>query len=93
MRGFGGIVSFELEADHDGTARFMDRLQTIKLATSLGGVTTLANQSVTNTHASMSETERSEAGISESLVRLSVGLEPVDGLLADLEQALGALAS
>jgi len=93
MRGFGGIVSFELEADHDGTARFMDRLQTIKLATSLGGVTTLANQSVTNTHASMNETERSEAGISESLVRLSVGLEPVDGLLADLEQALGALAS
>ena len=89
MRGFGGMVSFELEADHDGTARFMDRLRTIKLATSLGGVTSLANQSATNTHASMSEAERAKAGISESLVRLSIGLESVDDLIADLEQALG----
>ena len=91
MRGFGGIVSFELETDHAGTAQFMDRLQTIKLATSLGGVTTLANQSVTNTHASMTEEERAKAGISDSLVRLSVGLEPVDDLLADLAQALEAV--
>ena len=91
MRGFGGMVSFELETDREGTSRFMDRLRTIKLATSLGGVTTLANQSVTNTHASMSEAERARAGVSESLVRLSVGLEPVDDLLADLEQALEGL--
>ena len=71
----------------------MDRLRTIKLATSLGGVTTLANQSITNTHASMSDAERAKAGISESLVRLSVGLEPVDDLLADLEQALEGLSA
>ena len=88
MTGFGGMVSFELETDYEGTIRFIDRLRKIKLATSLGGVTTLANQSVTNTHASMSEQERAEAGISDSLVRLSVGLEPVDDLLADLQQAL-----
>ncbi len=93
MSGFGGMVSFELATDHAGTARFMDRLRTIKLATSLGGVTTLANQSVTNTHASMSEAERSEAGISDSLVRLSVGLEPVDDLFADLGQALEGAAA
>jgi len=93
MRGFGGMVSFELGTDREGTARFMDRLRTIKLATSLGGVTTLANQSVTNTHASMSEAERAKAGISESLVRLSVGLEPADDLLADLEQALEGLSA
>lgn len=93
MLGFGGMVSFELEADFEGTARFMDRLRTIKLATSLGGVTTLANQSVTNTHASMSEAERADAGISESLVRLSVGLEPVDDLLADLRRALATVTA
>ena len=92
MTGFGGMVSFELETDHEGTTRFMDRLRTIKLATSLGGVTSLANQSVTNTHASMSEEERAKAGISDSLVRLSVGLEPVDDLLADLVQALEAVS-
>ncbi len=91
MAGFGGIVSFELNADFNGTARFMDRLSTIKLATSLGGVTSLANQSVTNTHASMTEEEREKAAISDSLVRLSVGLEPIDDLLADLGQALDAL--
>ena len=88
LSGFGGIVSFELARDYEGTARFMDRLRTIKLATSLGGVTSLANQSVTNTHASMRPEERAEAGIAESLVRLSVGLEPVEDLIADLEQAL-----
>jgi cystathionine beta-lyase/cystathionine gamma-synthase len=92
MHGFGGMVSFELETDGEGTSRFMDGLRTIKLATSLGGVTSLANQSVTNTHASMSEAERAKAGISESLVRLSVGLEPVDDLIADLEQAFGGAA-
>ena len=92
MTGFGGMISFELETDYEGTTQFVDRLRTIKLATSLGGVTTLANQSVTNTHASMSEEERAEAGISDSLVRLSVGLEPVDDLLADLQQALEAIS-
>jgi cystathionine gamma-synthase len=91
MDGFGGMISFELDADYEGTTRFMDRLRTIKLATSLGGVTSLANQSVTNTHASMSKEEWAEAGISDSLVRLSVGLEPVDDLLADLQQALEAV--
>jgi cystathionine gamma-synthase len=92
MSGFGGMISFELEADGEGTTRFMDRLRTIELATSLGGVTSLANQSITNTHASMSEGERAEAGISDSLVRLSVGLEPVEDLLADLHRALEAVS-
>jgi len=92
MSGFGGMISFELEADYEGTIRFMDRLRTIELATSLGGVTSLANQPVTNTHASMSEGERAEAGISDSLVRLSVGLEPVEVLQADLDRALEAVS-
>ena len=69
----------------------MDRLKVIKLATSLGGVTSLANQPITNTHAALSPENRAKAGISESLVRLSVGVEAVDVLIGDLEQALEAV--
>ncbi len=88
MRGYGGMVSFEVKADYNGTKRFMDALKTITLATSLGGVDTLATQPVTNTHASMSGEERKKAGIPDNLVRLSVGLEPPDEIITDLERAL-----
>ena len=88
MKGFGGMVSFELKTDFDGTKKFMDNLKTIKLATSLGGVTSLANQPITNTHAALSPQARAKAGISESLVRLSVGIENPDLLIDDLKQAL-----
>lgn len=69
----------------------MDELKVIKLATSLGGVTSLANQPITNTHAALSPENRAKAGISESLVRLSVGIEQVDLLIHDLKQALEAV--
>jgi len=88
MRGFGGMLSFELNADFDATKKFMDQLKTIKLATSLGGVTSLANQPITNTHAALKPEERAKAGISESLVRLSVGIESPDRLIDDLSRAL-----
>ncbi|NOZ61783.1 MAG: aminotransferase class I/II-fold pyridoxal phosphate-dependent enzyme [Calditrichaeota bacterium] len=88
MRGFGGMLSFEIDADFDETKKFMDSLKKIKLATSLGGVTTLANQPITNTHAGLSPEERAKAGISESLVRLSVGIEKANELIEDLKQAL-----
>jgi cystathionine beta-lyase/cystathionine gamma-synthase len=88
MCGFGGMLSFEINGDFDRTKRFMDALKHIKLATSLGGVTSLANQPITNTHAALSPENRAKAGISESLVRLSVGVEPVDVLIDDLKQAL-----
>jgi cystathionine gamma-synthase len=88
LSGFGGMLSFEVDGDFDQTKGFMDRLKVIKLATSLGGVTSLANQSITNTHAALSPEDRSKAGISESLVRLSVGIEPVETLIDDLKQAL-----
>ena len=91
LAGFGGMLSFEIDGDFDRTKAFMDRLGLIKLATSLGGVTSLANQPVTNTHAALSAQDRSKAGISESLVRLSVGVEPVDALIEDLKQALKAV--
>ena len=88
LSGFGGMLSFEVDGDFDQTKGFMDRLMVIKLATSLGGVTSLANQSITNTHAALSPEDRSKAGISESLVRLSVGIEPAETLIKDLEKAL-----
>ncbi len=88
MSGFGGMLSFDIDRDFDQTKSFMDRLQVIKLATSLGGVSSLANQPITNTHAALSPENRGKAGISESLVRLSVGVEDADLLIGDLEQAL-----
>jgi cystathionine beta-lyase/cystathionine gamma-synthase len=88
MKGFGGMLSFEIQGYFEDTKAFMDRLQAIKLATSLGGVTSLATQPITNTHAGLSPEDRSKAGVSESLVRLSVGVEPVERLLDDLELAL-----
>jgi cystathionine gamma-synthase len=91
MHGFGGMLSFELKVDFDGTKKFMDHLKIIKLATSLGGVTSLANQPITNTHAALNPEERAKAGISESLVRLSVGIEDANLLIKDLEQALVAI--
>lgn len=91
LNGFGGMLSFEINGNFDQTKGFMDRLSRIKLATSLGGVTSLANQPITNTHAALSSQERSKAGISESLVRLSVGIEPVEILIDDLTQALESI--
>ena len=90
LNGFGGMLSFEVASDFEGTKRVMDRLQIIKLATSLGGVTSLANQPITNTHVALSPEDRHKAGVSESLVRLSVGVEAVQTLIDDLDQALSA---
>ena len=91
MQGYGGMLSFELDADFDKTKQFMDRLRIIKLATSLGGVTSLANQPVTNTHVALNPEERKKAGVMESLVRLSVGIEDAGVLIEDLRQALAAI--
>lgn len=88
MSGFGGMLSFEVNGNFNQTKQFMDGLKLIKLATSLGGVSSLANQPITNTHAALSPENRAKAGISESLVRLSVGIENVDLLIEDLGQAL-----
>lgn len=88
LSGYGGMLSFEIDGSFDQTKSFMDRLSHIKLATSLGGVTSLANQPITNTHAALSPKDRTKAGISESLVRLSVGIEPVETLIDDLRKAL-----
>jgi cystathionine gamma-lyase len=88
MHGFGGIVTAVLKRDLAGTKRFLERCQLFTLAESLGGVEGLIEHPAIMTHASIPEDQRDRLGISDSLVRLSVGVEDGDDLIADLEQAL-----
>lgn len=88
MRGFGGMVSFELKGGLEAGARMMDRVQLSALATSLGDARTLISHPATTTHVVLSRARRLEQGVTDGLVRLSVGLEDVEDILADLEQAL-----
>lgn len=88
MKGFSGIAAFELKGGVEAVNSFLRRLKVFKLAESLGGVTSLAEHPATMSHASMPAEHRAKVGISNNLVRLSVGLENIDDLLADLEEAL-----
>jgi len=88
MKGFGGVVSFELGGGIEGVNTFLRKLKVFSLAESLGGVASLAGHPATMSHASMPKDYREKVGISDELIRLSVGLESVDDLIEDLEQAL-----
>lgn len=88
QRGFGGMVTAVLDADLDATRRFLSRVRLFTLAESLGGVESLIEHPAIMTHASLPRERREALGIGDSLVRLSVGIEHVDDLIADLEQAL-----
>jgi cystathionine beta-lyase/cystathionine gamma-synthase len=87
MRRFGGMVSFILRRPAKAKA-FLKRLEVITLAESLGGVESLIEHPATMTHASIPKKEREARGISDGLVRFSVGIEDVDDLREDLERAL-----
>ncbi|HEX2841066.1 cystathionine gamma-synthase [Hyphomicrobium sp.] len=89
--GFGAMLSFELADGVDGVRAFVESVQLFTLAESLGGIESLVAHPATMTHANMSEQARRTAGITGGLLRLSVGLEAEDDLLADLEQALVAV--
>lgn len=91
MTGFGGMLSFELDEKKVGTPDFLRRLQIIRPAVSLGGVETLICAPAETSHAKMSAEERIRVGITESLLRLSTGIEHIDDLIEDLSQALGHL--
>jgi cystathionine gamma-synthase len=91
--GFGAMVSFEVRGGLDGVERVVNALQCFTLAESLGGVESLVAHPATMTHASMDETARATAGIENSLLRLSVGIEHADDLVADLAAALDDAAS
>jgi cystathionine gamma-lyase len=88
MRGFGGIITVELDRDLFATRHFLERCQLFTLAESLGGVESLIEHPAIMTHAAIPAEQRQRLGISDSLVRLSVGIEDTDDLIADLEQAL-----
>ncbi|MCF6350056.1 MAG: cystathionine gamma-synthase [Flavobacteriaceae bacterium] len=92
MKDFGGMVSFRLkDKSQKATFTMLENLKVFTLAESLGGVESLANHPATMTHASIPEPERLKLGITDSLTRLSVGIEDINDLISDLECVLGML--
>jgi cystathionine beta-lyase/cystathionine gamma-synthase len=90
MRGFGGMISFELRDDSvEAAMKVLSSTKIFSLAESLGGVESLINHPASMTHASIPREERIKNGLSDSLIRLSVGIEDAEDLMADLEQAIG----
>jgi cystathionine beta-lyase/cystathionine gamma-synthase len=90
MRGFGGMMSFTLEDDSvENATRVLSSTKVFALAESLGGIESLINHPASMTHASIPREERLKNGLSDSLIRLSVGIEDVDDLIDDLNQAIG----
>ncbi len=88
MKGFGGMVSFEINGGITEVNTFLRKLKIFALAESLGGVTSLVDHPATMTHASMPDEARRKGGISDEIIRLSIGLENCDDLIEDLSQAL-----
>ncbi len=88
MRGFGGMVTIVLKTDLEGTRRFLENTQLFALAESLGGVESLINHPALMTHASVPKEQREKLGVTDSLVRISVGVEDLRDLVDDLKTAL-----
>ena len=88
LSGFGGILAIALAGGAEAAARFVSRLSVFTHATSLGGVESLASEPRTTSHRHLTATQRAAMGVPDGFVRLSVGLESVDDLIADLAQAL-----
>ena len=90
MRGFGGMMSFELKDNSmEAATKVLSSTKIFSLAESLGGIESLINHPASMTHASIPREERLKNGLSDSLIRLSVGIEDIDDLLEDLQQAIG----
>jgi cystathionine beta-lyase len=89
MRGFGGMISFTLKGNQlEDALAVVKKVRIFALAESLGGVESLIGHPATMTHASIPKEEREKTGVIDSLIRLSVGIEDADDLIADLRQAL-----
>jgi cystathionine beta-lyase/cystathionine gamma-synthase len=90
MRGFGGMMSFTLKDDSvENAIRVLSSTKVFALAESLGGVESLINHPASMTHASIPREERIKNGLSDSLIRLSVGVEDIEDLMADINNAIG----
>ena len=92
MRGFGGMLSFQLQGGFEAVKTFLPLLRFAHRAANLGAVETVVAPPATGSHVELTAEERAAMGIPESLVRYSVGIENVDDLIADLDQALAATA-
>jgi cystathionine beta-lyase/cystathionine gamma-synthase len=90
QKGFGSMLSFDL-GSREAAGRFLGALTIFLNAESLGGVESLASHSATTTHAALTDAERAAAGITQGIIRLSIGIEDKEDLIADLEQALAAV--
>jgi cystathionine beta-lyase/cystathionine gamma-synthase len=90
MRDFGGMMSFTLKDDNvEAATKVLCSTKLFSLAESLGGVESLINHPASMTHASIPREERIKNGLSDGLIRLSVGIEDADDLIEDLQQAIG----
>ena len=89
MKDFGGMLSFVTKgADYKSAIKIVEKLKIFTLAESLGGVESLAGHPASMTHASIPKQIREKSGVVDALIRLSVGIEHVDDLIADLKQAI-----
>ena len=88
MKGFGGMLSFDLRGSMRDAMKFTESLKVASLAASLGGVGTLVSQPANMTHTQMTAKERAATGIPDTLVRVSVGIEDTEDILGDFAQAL-----
>ena len=91
LDGFGGVLSFELHAGVHGAKAMMEQLELFVCGPSLGGVESLVTRPAATSHAGMSPEERSNAGISDGLIRVAVGIENCEDLIADLQRAAACL--
>ena len=91
MKAAGGVIAFELKTDLAGGAAFINRMQLFSIAVSLGDAESLIQHPASMTHSPYSDEERRTAGISDSLIRISAGLENVNDIIEDLQQSLDAI--
>ena len=91
MRGFGAVVTFEVNADLDGTRKFLDHLKRLRIGPSFGGVESLITHPATVSYYGKTKEELGALGIKDNLVRFAAGVEEPDSLIADLEEALAIL--
>ena len=89
-RGYGGLVSFGVKTGREGGARFIEGLTLFSHLANIGDAKSLAIHNATTTHSQLTESELADAGVAPEGVRLSVGLENADDLIADLDRALSA---
>jgi O-succinylhomoserine sulfhydrylase len=88
MRAGGGVVTFIVKGGYERAKKFMDAMEMISISANLGDVKTIATHPASSTHSKLSEEERKAVGITSGSIRISVGLEHIDDIIGDVEQAL-----